>query len=178
MALLEMMAEVGATGGIGVLRCGTSLADVVAALGPAEDLGGLDEPRQGSHRFSCGDVEFIVCRCRLVSTISISTWHDSPLDLPSPESHAVVSFPSRMTFQQVTSALDAIGCRWWLDTRVPDTQRTVLTEPSAGTWSSFTFSTTDGGDGPVLDDPRLYKVNAWDVAHECATVPETLPHVG
>ncbi|MET9290714.1 hypothetical protein [Streptomyces sp. NPDC003077] len=178
MALLDMMAEVGLTGGIGVLRCGASLTDVFAALGPAEDLGGIDEPRHGSHRFCYGDVEFITCRCRLVSTMGISTWHDAPLELPAPGSNTVVAFPSHMTYQQITSALDAIECRWWLDTRVPDTQRTVLTEPSADSWASFTFSTTDGCDGPVLDDPRLYKVNAWDVSHECPAVPVSLPQDG
>ncbi|WP_058041981.1 hypothetical protein [Streptomyces roseifaciens] len=170
MALLDMMAEVGTTGGIGVLRCGAPLADIAAVLGPAEDLGRIDEPHLGSHRFFYGDVEFIVCRCRVVSAIHISTWYDRPLKLPVPGANTVVSFPPRMTYRQVTSALDAIGCPWRLDTRVPDTQVTVLTEPAADSWASFTFASIETSDDPALDEPRLYSVGAWTVLHECPPI--------
>lgn len=61
---MNVMAELAATGGIGVVRCGASLTDVAAVLGPPMDLGRIRKRFRWPHRFCYETVEFAVCRCR------------------------------------------------------------------------------------------------------------------
>ncbi|MBB4917463.1 hypothetical protein [Streptosporangium saharense] len=111
MMPLEVMAGFGATGRIGPLRCGASLPDIAAVLGPPWDSSRISKRTRWPHLFAYGDIELCVCRCRLIISFSIQTWHN-PIELLNPRTNTITSFPGHMTYRQITEALDATNCRW------------------------------------------------------------------
>jgi hypothetical protein len=166
--VLEVMAEFGSTARMGPLQCNASLTDIAAILGPPWDIGRVSKRTRWPHLFSYGHVELCVCRCRIVTSINVQTWLD-PVELPDPRSNTITAFPARMTYQQITGALDATGCRWQPTLRQPPGQVSLDTEPLG---VSFTFRTDDG------PEPLLDLASAWISAHECTPLPAGLPDDG
>lgn len=158
---LKVLAEFGSTGRIGLLWCGASLTDIAATLGPPWDIGRVGKRTRWPHLFSYGDVELCVCRCRLVTMINVQAWRDL-VELPDARTNTIAPFPGRMTYRQITTALDEAGCRWQPDLQQPPGQTCLRTEPRG---VSFTFR-TDGGAEPLLE-----VVGVWISAHDCPPVP-------
>lgn len=160
--VLRTVAEFGSTAAIGPLRCGAKLNDIAASLGAPWDIGRVSKRRRWPHLFSYGDVELCVCRCRLVTMISVQTWRDT-IDLPVPGTTSPATSAGPLTYAQVTAELDAIGCRFdEVTLHQPPGQLSLRAEP---TGTTFVFR-TEAGSEPLLDS-----VGHWISTHTC-TPPE------
>ncbi len=153
------LAEFGSTGAIGPLRCGASLKDIAATLGPPWDIGRVSKRRRWPHLFSYGDVELYVCHCRLITSICVQTWRDT-INLPHPhQPGTIASHPGRLTHRQITASLEATGCRWQSVTpNQPPGQTTLRTDPIG---AAFTFRTAD------TPEPLLETAGIWTSALRC-----------
>lgn len=170
--LLAIMTELGCRGGIGTLRCGARLPELVTELGPPVDLGRVAERHRWPHRFGYDDLELAVCRCRIVTSLSMVVRDGVAPTIPR---HAVESaaIPS---FAQVVTALDTAGCPWVPSARQLPGELTVHTEPAEGMRASFVFGTEDDRG---TDEPVLAKAGAWiTTAHDCPHVPAGTPDDG
>lgn len=163
------LAEFGSTGAIGPLHCGASLNNIAATLGPPWDIGRVSKRRRWPHLFSYGDVELCVCRCRLITSICIQTWHET-VSLPHPQSGTIVSHRGHLTHPQITSALDATGCRWQpITLNQPPGQTALQTEPTGAT---FTFRNAG------TPEPLLEKAGLWTSTHNCMPPASDAPDDG
>jgi hypothetical protein len=153
--VLDALAEFGLTGRVGLLHRGASLRDLASAYGPPWDIGRIRSRNRWPHLYSYGDVELVMCRCRLVASISVPTWRDT-VQLPPPGPGAPRTVPARVTYAQVVDALAAVGCPW---EPLPELegQCGLRTEPER---IDFTFVI----DGP---QPVLYGAASSSYAHEC-----------
>ncbi|MEU5701260.1 hypothetical protein [Streptomyces aurantiacus] len=160
----------GSTGAIGPLRYGVSLTDIAATLGPPWDIGRVSKRRRWPHLFSYGDVELCVCRCRLITSMCVQTWRDT-ISLPDPhQPGTVVSHPGQLTHREITSALEATGCRWQSVTlNQPPGQTALRTEP---TGTAFTFR-TEGTPEPLLESAGI-----WMSTHRCVPPAPDAPDDG
>ncbi|WP_377268666.1 hypothetical protein [Peterkaempfera sp. SMS 1(5)a] len=171
----EAMAAFGATGTLGPLRCCAALSDIAAVLGPPMDGGRVSKRHRWPHWFLYESVELVVCRCRLVERIGVPTWHND-CRIPGPQPGAWLSELRGMTYQRLTTALDATDCPWQL-TYQTDDQITVSTDPGDA-MVAFTFITRETYDGPELPEPVLYKAHAWRRDHMCPPIPPNQPDDG
>ncbi|MFG3418189.1 hypothetical protein [Micromonospora sp. NPDC048063] len=159
MEALDVLAEFGATGRVGLLHPGAGLRGVAAAYGMPWDIGRIDKRSRWPHLYSYGDVEFVVCRCRIITSVMVQTWRRT-VELPSEaRSGEVIALPSRLTFVQVTDALAAANCHWE-PLKPIEGQCGLRTLPQR---VDFTFVTDDG------PDPVLHGASTW--AHEHACMP-------
>ncbi|MFH8469614.1 hypothetical protein [Streptomyces sp. NPDC017991] len=169
MTAPHALAVFGSTGAVGPLRCHASLTDIAAKLGAPWDIGRVSGRRRWPHLFSYGDVELCVCRCRLITSIRVRTWRDT-IGLPHPRSGGVDSHPGPLTHRQMTSALEAAGCRWQQVTlNQPPGQTALSTDPVGVT---FTFRTAG------TPEPLLESAGIWTSAHECVPPAPDAPDDG
>ncbi|WP_344980635.1 hypothetical protein [Streptosporangium fragile] len=168
MTALDVMTEFGSTGRIGPLRCGASLTDIAAVLGPPWDIGRVSTRTRWPHLFSYGHVELCVCRCRTVTTLSAQTWHDV-VELPAARTNTITSLPARLTYRQLTAALDAAGCCWQPVSRQSPGGVELRTRPLG---VAFTFRTDDG------PEPLLENASVWLDPHDCPPLPPGHPDDG
>ncbi|GAA3424583.1 hypothetical protein GCM10018953_17660 [Streptosporangium nondiastaticum] len=163
------MAGFGTTGRIGPLRCGASLPDIAAVLGPPWYSGRISERTRWPHRFAYGDIELCVCRCRTVTSISVQTWHD-PIELLNTRTNTITFLSGRMTYWQIIGALDAAGCRWRpTPYRFPGGAY-LQTVPSDVV---FTFRTDEDEPEPLLENAAV----TID-PHDCPSIPAGTPDDG
>lgn len=168
MSAMSILAALGSTGAIGPLRCGASLNEIAAVLGPPWDIGRVSKRRRWPHLFSYGDVELCVCRCRRVTSMCVQTWRDV-VELPVEGSKTLAVHPGDLTLAQVTIGLDAIGCHTRPVPRGgPPGQLALHTERSGVT---FTFRTNGS-------EPLLESAGTWIGTHECDPPAEDLPDDG
>ncbi|GAA4621245.1 hypothetical protein GCM10023196_008380 [Actinoallomurus vinaceus] len=160
MDVLEILAEFGATGRVGLLSTGADLRELVAVYGMPWDVGRVDKSRRWPHLYAYGDVEFVVCRCRIVASITVPTWRGS-LELPTGDGRAVV-LPAEVTYAQVVDALAAVGCAW--EPLPPIPGQCGLRTCSREERIDFTFTTDDG------PEPVLHGAGTWYHAHGCIPV--------
>ncbi|MGP3921421.1 hypothetical protein [Nonomuraea sp. 10N515B] len=168
MTALDVLTGFGSTGRIGPLWCGASLTDISALLGPPWDIGRVSKRTRWPHLFSYGHVELGVCRCRTVTMLSVQTRH-ATVELPDAETSAITSFPARLTYQQLTAALETAGCHWQpVPGRSPGSAE-LRTHPAG---VAFTFRTDDG------PEPLLENAGAWLDTHDCRPLPPGHPDDG
>ncbi|MBY8873276.1 hypothetical protein K7640_15685 [Micromonospora sp. PLK6-60] len=142
MEALDVLTAFGSTGRVGLLHPGARLREVVAGYGMPWDTGRIGKRRRWPHLYSYGDVEFVVCRCRIITSVTVQTWRGT-VELPSrARSGETVALPARLTFTQVADALTAVGCRWERPTP-SEGQHGLRTLPQR---VDFTFVTDDGPD--------------------------------
>lgn len=151
MTLTEVMVELGTQGGIGELRCGASLGEIAALLGPPADLGRIRKRFRWPHRFGYGSVELAVCQCRLVTSVHVSSLGYLAPEFPG---RGVVSL-ERPTCEAMAEALRAANCPWQPNLRQPQGQTALYTDPTASIRAEFVFTSFDPG-GEVLA-----KAGAW-----------------
>ncbi|MEH1166065.1 hypothetical protein V6V47_11840 [Micromonospora sp. CPCC 205539] len=157
MEVLDVLAAFGSTGRVGLLHPGAHLRTVVSDYGLPWDIGRIDTRRRWPHLYSYGDVEFVVCRCRIITSVTVQTWRRT-VELPSQaQSSEVIALPARLTFAQVTDALAASSCQWERLKPI-EGQRALRTLPQR---VDFTFITDDG------PDPVLHVAGTWAHDHEC-----------
>ncbi|MEU8297654.1 hypothetical protein AB0C04_10245 [Micromonospora sp. NPDC048909] len=172
MGALDVLAAFGSTGRVGLLHPGARLREVVADYGMPWDIGRVDKRHRWPHLYSYGDVEFVVCRCRIITSVTVQTWRGT-VELPSQaQSGEVIALPSRLTFAQVADALAAAKCQW--EQLKPSEGQSVLrTLPQR---VDFTFVTDEG------PEPVLHVAGTWAHDHDCipaaavdAAFPEDFP---
>lgn len=159
MHVLDVLAEFGSTGRVGSLHLGAGLQELVAVYGMPWDIGRIGKHHRWPHLYSYGDVQFVVCRCRIVASITVPTWRGT-LELPRIKTaDSAVTLPAEVTYSQVASALTAAHCPW---EPLPPTprQRGLRTQPQRQR-IDFTF-TADADSGPFL-----HCAATWYYAHEC-----------
>ncbi|MGC5020645.1 hypothetical protein [Micromonospora sp. DT47] len=172
MQAFEVLTEFGSTGRVGPLHRGAALRELVAVYGMPWDIGRIDKSDRWPHLYSYGDIEFVVCRCRLVASISVQTWRRT-LELPDPLGPGrFVTLPARVTYRQLLDALAAVHCQWE-PLRPIEGQCGLRTLPQR---IEFTFVSDDGPE-PLLDN-----AGSWWHAHDCislsaaaAAFPEDFP---
>ncbi|MFE5886063.1 hypothetical protein [Streptomyces hydrogenans] len=158
MTAIRTLAEFGSTAAVGPLRCGATLDDIAATLGPPWEIGPVSKRRRWPRLFSYGDVELCVCRCRRVTMICVQTWRDV-LELPVGETPPAV-FAGSPTHAEVTAGLSATGCRFGPVTEHQPPGQSALRVDSTGV--TFTFRTASGSE-PLLDS-----AGHWIATHDCA----------
>ncbi|WP_457031635.1 hypothetical protein [Kitasatospora sp. P5_F3] len=169
MTALDVLTEFGRTGLIGPVGCRVPLPELAAALGPPWVGDPVDKRRRWPHWFGYGDLQLVVCQCRLVTMVIVPAWHGE-VEYP-----VAGTFESELPLSTVLARLDALDVPWTRDDRI-DGQCTVLTEPG-GVTVSFCFTTRDDYDGPLLADPVLNKVVSHD-PHDCPPIPAGTPDDG
>ncbi|MFC0030297.1 hypothetical protein ACFFMM_12285 [Micromonospora chaiyaphumensis] len=157
MEALDVLAAFGSTGRLGLLHPGVRLREVVAAYGMPWDIGRIHKRHRWPHLYSYGDVEFVACRCRIITSVTVQTWRGT-VELPNQaQPGEVIALPARLTFAQVADALADADCQW------------ERLEPIAGQRGlrtlqqrvDFTFITSDG------PDPVLHAVGTSAHDHDC-----------
>ncbi|WP_380113008.1 hypothetical protein [Dactylosporangium cerinum] len=157
MEALDVLAAFGSTGRVGLLHPGARLREVAAAYGMPWDIGRIDKHHRWPHLYSYGDVEFVVCRCRIISSVTIQTWRGT-VELPSQaQPGEVTTLPARLTFAQVADSLAAADCQWE-QLKPIEGQCGLRTLPQR---VDFTFVTDDG------PDPVLHAAGTWAHEHDC-----------
>lgn len=157
MEALNVLAAFGATGRVGLLHPGACLREVADAYGVPWDIGRIDTRQRWPHLYSYGDVEFVVCRCRIITSVTVQTWRGL-VELPSQaQSGKSIALPARLTFTQVANALVAAHCQWERLTSI-EGQCGLRTLPQR---VDFTFVTDDG------PDPVLHVAGTWAHEHDC-----------
>jgi len=157
---LDVLAAFGSTGRVGLLHPGARLREVVAAYGMPWDIGRIDKRHRWPHLYSYGDVEFVVCRCRIITSVTVQTWRGT-VEVPShAQAGEVIGLPARLTFAQVADALAAADCLW---------ERLKPIEGQCGLRTlpqrvDFTFVTDEG------PDPVLHVAGTWTHEHVCMPV--------
>lgn len=162
MDVLDVLAEFGSNGRVGLLHLGADLQGLLAVYGMPRDIGRIHKHHRWPHLYSYGDVEFVVCRCRVVASITVPTWRGT-LELPRMKTAtSAVTLPAQVTYSQVADALTAGHCPWEPLQPIPG-QHGLRTQPQRQR-IDFTF-TTDTGPEPLLHD-----AGTWYFAHECISV--------
>jgi hypothetical protein len=160
MHVLDTLTEFGTTGRLGLMHRGASMRDLAAAYGPPWDIGRIRSTRRWPHLYSYGDVEFVACRCRIVTSISVPTWRGT-VRLPDPGTGGAGPIPSRVTYDQMAAALTAAGCRFEPLPALAG-QVGLRTEPER---IEFIFVT----DGP---EHLLDRAATWSYPHQCLSPAE------
>jgi len=158
---LSVLAAFGSTGRAGMLFPGARLREVAAAYGMPWDIGRIHRRRRWPHLYSYGDVEFVVCRCRIITAVAVQTWRETMTWPPPTKPGQNITLPARPTFAQMVEALAAVDCQW------------ERLEPSAGQCTlrtlpqqvDFTFATDEG------TEPVLHAASTWSQNHDC--IPAT-----
>jgi hypothetical protein len=159
MDVFDVLTEFGSMGRVGSLHLGADLREPVTVYGMPWDIGRIDNRQRWPHLYSYGDVEFVVCRCRIVASITVPTWRGT-LELPRMKTAAnAVTLPAEVTYNQVTDALTAAHCPW--EPLPPIPGRLALRTRPGRRRIDFTF-TTDAG-----PEPLLHGAGTWYHAHEC-----------
>jgi hypothetical protein len=159
MDVLDVLVEFGSTGRVGSLHLGADLQELVAVYGMPWGVGRIGKHHRWPHLYSYGDVEFVVCRCRIVASITVPTWRGA-LELPRAKAAtSAVTLPAQVSYSQVADALTAAHCPWEPLQPIPG-QRGLRTQPKRQR-IDFTF-TTDAG-----PEPLLHGAGTWYYAHEC-----------
>jgi hypothetical protein len=57
-------------------------------------------------------VEFLVCRCRTVASITVPTWRGTLEPPKSKTAASATTLPVEVTYEQVVGALAAAHCQW------------------------------------------------------------------
>jgi hypothetical protein len=154
--VLDVLVRFGSVGGIGLLRRGAALRDLVAVHGMPWDIGRIDQRHRWPHLYSYGDVEFVVCRCRIVTSVSVPTWRGT-VELPWAETGGFQSVPVHVTYRRLVDGLAAAGCRWEpLQPVVGQSGLRTLPERI-----EFVFVTDEG------PEPLLHGAHSWSLAHDC-----------
>jgi hypothetical protein len=162
MDVLDVLSEFGSTGRVESLHLGADLQELVAVYGIPWDIGRIDKRQRWPHLYSYGDVEFVVCRCRGIASITVPTWRGT-LELPKKQTDAsAVTLPAQVTYGQVADALAAARCPW--EPLQPISGQYGLCTQPQGQRIDFTF-TTDAG-----PEPLLHSAGTWYYAHECISV--------
>lgn len=169
MTALNLLAEFGRTGLIGPVGCQVPLSSLTTTLGPPWVGERVDKRQRWPHWFGYGDLQLMVCRCRLVTQVIVPA-HRGEVEYPG-----AGTFDSELPLSAVLTRLDALGVPWTRDDRVAG-QCSVLTEPD-GIAVGYSFVTLDGYDGPPLADPILAKVVSHDF-HDCPPIPPGTPDDG
>ncbi|MFE7619561.1 hypothetical protein [Streptomyces sp. NPDC057496] len=158
MTALRTLVRFGSTAAIGPLRCGATLNEIAATLGPPWDIGRVGKRRRWPHLFSYGDAELCVRRCRRVTLISVQTWRDA-IELPVPGTAILATFAGPLTHTQVAAELGAAGCRPGPVTlHQPPGQLALQVETTGDT---FTFRAEADA------EPLLESAGHWISGHEC-----------
>jgi hypothetical protein len=71
MDVLDVVSEFGSTGRVESLHLGADLLALVAVYGIPWDIGRIDKRQRWPYLYSYGDVEFVVCRCRIIASITV-----------------------------------------------------------------------------------------------------------
>lgn len=166
MTATRILAEFGRTARIGPIGCNASLPELVEALGQPFIGDPVHKKRRWPRWFGYGNLQLVVCRCRLVIQVIVPVWHGE-IEVPDAGANTLVSFPSEVAYSQFTAALDAAGCDWSRGRDFPG-QCTVETEVG-GTRTGFVFVTAEGYDGPPLADPKLNKAVS-SAFHDCPPI--------
>lgn len=157
MEVLDILAAFGATGRVGLLHPGARLREAVAAYGMPWDIGRINRGHRWPHLYSYGDVEFVVCRCRIITSVMVQSWRGT-IELPSQaQSGKVIALATRLTFAQVIDALDTAKCHWERLKPIGG-QCGLCTLPQR---VDFTFVTDDG------PEPVLHSAGTWAHDHDC-----------
>ncbi|MFE3517558.1 hypothetical protein [Streptomyces sp. NPDC059166] len=158
MNVLGTLARFGSTGAIGPLRCGATLDEIEATLGPPWDIGPVSKRRRWPHLFSYGDAELCVCRCRRITLISVQTWRDA-IELPVPGTTTLATFAGPLTHTHVTAELNSAGCRLRPVTLHQPPGQLALQAETTGV--TFTFRAEADA------EPLLASAGHWISSHEC-----------
>ncbi|WP_329030482.1 hypothetical protein [Streptomyces sp. NBC_01423] len=169
MTAIRSLAEFGSSAAIGPLRCGASLSDITAILGPPWDIGRVSKRRRWPHLFSYGDAELCVCRCRRVTMISVQTWRET-VELPVLGTEKRATFTGPLTHSQITAELSTMGCRFNPVTLHQPPGQTALQVEATGV--TFTFRTEAGS------EPLLTNAGHWSTTHTCPPHPTHAPDDG
>ncbi len=157
MEALAVLAAFGSTGRVGPLYPGARLREVAAVCGMPWDIGRIKRNHRWPHLYSYGDVEFVVCRCRIVTSVTVQTWRET-VELPGQaQSGEVITLSARLTFAQVVDALAAADCQWE-QCKATQGHRALRTLPQR---VDFTFVTDDGA------EPMLHVAGTWSHDHDC-----------
>ncbi|MFI9202904.1 hypothetical protein [Streptomyces sp. NPDC053048] len=167
MTATRVLAEFGLTAKIGPVGCHASLPELVEALGQPFIGDPVSEGCRWPRWFGYGNLQLVVCSCRLVIQVIIPVWHGE-IEVPDARAQTMVSYPSEVTYSQFTAALDAAGCGWRRGQDFPG-QCTVETEVDA-VRTEFVFVTMEDYDGPLLADPVLNKAVS-SAFHDCPPIP-------
>ncbi|MQY05010.1 hypothetical protein [Actinomadura macrotermitis] len=165
--MLDFLVRFALTGSAGLLRLGAPLRDLVAEYGGPWDIGRVGKHDRWPHLYSYGDVEFTVCRCRMVTHISVPTWRET-VELPP----GLGTVPATVTYRQLTEALSAAGCAWEPLPPIPG-QCGIRAMPER---IEFVFVTEEE------PEPLLHGAHSWFLPHDCidtataaARFPDDLP---
>ncbi|MFB7632858.1 hypothetical protein ACFC0M_18205 [Streptomyces sp. NPDC056149] len=163
MDATRILAEFGRTARIGPIGCNASLPELVEALGQPFIGDPVYEKCRWPRWFGYGNLQLVVCSCRLVVQVIVPAWHGE-IEVPDARANTMVSYPSGVSYSQFTAALDAEGCDWSRGRDLPG-QCTVETEVD-GTRTGFVFVTTEGDEEPPLADATLNKAVS-SAFHDC-----------
>ncbi|MBC9718194.1 hypothetical protein H9Y04_37280 [Streptomyces sp. TRM66268-LWL] len=163
MTLVEELARLAATGGMGALSPGAGLADIAAAYGEPEDLGPVSRKARWPRRFGSGSVELLICRCRTLRSLTLSLVLDT-VELPGP-GPGQRTFDAQVTESDLISALVDAGCRWEVR-EYPFGQRDLWLSPGEKVRVSFAFVDRETLDDPVSGEWVLAKAGFWTLGHE------------
>jgi len=154
--LVDVLVRFGTTGRVGLLQRGADLRDLVAGYGMPWDIGRIGKRRRWPHLYSYGDAEFVVCICRIVTSISVQTWRGS-VELPGDEGGGLQRAPACVTYRQMIDALERVGCAW---EALPPIQGQcgLRTVPEK---IEFVFTLDEGS------EPVLHGAHSWAYSHEC-----------
>ncbi|MCC9310868.1 hypothetical protein LN042_28000 [Kitasatospora sp. RB6PN24] len=161
------LASFAATGRLGALRCGASLAELTAQYGAPTAWGRVFHQDRWPRWYSYGSLELILCECRRLKSLSIPVWRGE-LELPGPGVGELRAVDSRITESRLTAALADADVKWTVLTypNLHD-QRTLRFTPSEGVWIEFVLVDRETYDEPVLDDWLLCKAGFWSRPHDC-----------
>ncbi|MCO5994977.1 hypothetical protein [Actinoallomurus rhizosphaericola] len=110
MDVLDVLVEFGSTGRVGSLHLGAGLHELAAVYGMPWDIGRIDERHGWPCLYSYGDVEFVMCRCRIVASITVQTWRGT-LELPGEGADtSAVTLPALVTYSQLSGLGRGSSC--------------------------------------------------------------------
>ena len=172
MNIMDVLTDMARTGGLGVLKPGTSLDRVSGVLGaPAVADHVPDAVPSWPRTFAYGDVRLEVCRCGLIHRVALSTWTES-VDIPAACAGArtdtgtgTISMSPTATFGQLRAALDLARVAWESDLELASQFSVVVDrEPVL---VRFTFASEAGTGAADRSGATLHSAIARDTEHIC-----------
>lgn len=152
------LARFACTGHWGPLTMNQPLEQITRVWGQPTGAMAVRKNRAWPQLLAYGDIEISVCRCRHVDMICIQTWRES-IDLPAPDTGAIETHRSSVTYEAILAALAAEGCAWEPNPQLTfGSQRALLAGPCS---TGFVFDVVD--DGSVI----LNIVSAHRPVHHC-----------
>ncbi|MER7662722.1 MULTISPECIES: hypothetical protein [unclassified Streptomyces] len=170
--IMDVLTDMARTGGLGVLKPGTSLDEVSGVLGaPAVADYVPDAEPSWPRTFAYGDVRLEVCRCGLIHRVALSTWTESvriPATCAGARTDTVTGtagMSPTATFAQLRAALDLARVAWESDLELASQFSIVVDR--APILVRFTFATDAGAGAADRSDGTLHSAIARDTEHMC-----------